>query len=193
MRSFNGRPPACYSLPLHQAAMENPWFQYRMVPHGTVGVYLSLTLTFGIENSSHPFLTLISDHIPKKIVYHVNHVNYGMNSGARLTITVESVSLGEKPLHEPWICSLRRPWPVATQFMLIIPTFVPVKISQDTYLRVLAVLAPCEPHRGINVLDVENPWFPSEIIYNWWAFHIVLLNFWRFNYHETICEDVCCS
>lgn len=36
------------------------------VPHGTIGVYLSLTLTFGIENSSHPFLTLISDHIPKK-------------------------------------------------------------------------------------------------------------------------------
>ena len=66
--------------------------QYRMVPHGTVGVYLSLTLTFGIENSSHPFLTLISDHIPY-IVYHVNHVNYGINrsplndhSGIRITL-----------------------------------------------------------------------------------------------------------
>ena len=140
------------------------------LPHGTVGVYLSLTLTFGIENSSHPFLTLISDHIPKKIVYHVNHVNYGMNrsplndhSGIRIT--------WGKTTSRTMDLFASRPWPVATQFTLILPTFVPVKISQDTYLRVLAVLAPCEPHRGFKLhglnsdtLREKNP--PLQLAYS---------------------------
>ena len=149
------------------------------LPHGTVGVYLSLTLTFGIENSSHPFLTLISDHIPY-VVYHVIHVNYGINrspfkcSGIRITwgkTTSRTMDFfASAALSEPDSVLAFRPWP-CTEFMLIIPTFVPVKISQDTYLRVLAVLAPCEPHRGFKLhglnsdtLREKNP--PLQLAYS---------------------------
>ena len=93
--------------------------------------------------------------------YHLGK-NHFTNQSDLFALAAQNPTMCWVSGHGPWL-------------MLIIPTFVPVKISQDTYLRVLAVLAPCEPHQGIN--DVENPWFPSEIIYNWWAFHMILLIF----------------